>query len=100
MLGGDAWFSSDVIWKEDQIKHMAGHGITVEMANEALDDVDAVEADPDPKSTSGKGIRRIGYSHTRRRVLTVIVARIDGELYGVNGWPSSTPDRRRYDQGA
>lgn len=86
-------------WTDEQVKHMAGHGITVEMASEALDDVDSIEADPDPKSTSGKGIRRIGYSHTRRRVLTIIVARIDGVLFGVNGWPSNPSDRRWYEQG-
>lgn len=37
------------------------HKVTVSEANEALDDVDAVWFDPDPKSKSGQSIRVIGY---------------------------------------
>lgn len=46
------WPSADVTWTEKAIEHAAEHEITVEQANEALDDPDAIEADPDPRTNS------------------------------------------------
>jgi hypothetical protein len=42
----------------------------------------------------------IGYSHSRNKVLTVIlVLREDGGYWGANGWESSSSDRWRYERG-
>jgi hypothetical protein len=74
------------------------HKVTVAEASEALDDVDAVWLDPDPKSTSERSIRVIGYSPTRVDILTIILVR-DPEvdwLWGANGWPSNSADRAIY----
>lgn len=76
------------------------HQVTVTEADEALGDIDAVWFDPDPAGRSGKGVRVIGYSHTRRAVLTVIlVCRDEGGFYGANGWESNRSDRLRYERG-
>ena len=75
------------------------HGVTVEQANEALDDPDALVFDPDYASRSGRSIRTIGYSSGAGRVLTIITVRDSGAVYGVNGWPANEVDRRRYEQG-
>ncbi|TDD64517.1 transposase [Jiangella aurantiaca] len=74
------------------------HQVTVTEANEALADPLAAVLDPDPKSKSGDSIRVIGYCPSRDELLTVIVVR-DPEvtwLWGANGWPSNTTDRREY----
>lgn len=84
------------MWTVEQVAHMLEHGITVEMANESIDDPAAIEADPDPKSVTGLGVRRVGHSPTRGRVLTVIVIRRDGLMYGASGWPASGIDYRSY----
>jgi len=64
------------------------HKVAVAEANEALGDVDAVWLDPDPKSTSERSIRVIGYSPNRQQVLTIILVR-DPDVdwfWGVNGF--------------
>jgi hypothetical protein len=54
----------------------------------------------DPHSKSGRSVRVIGYSHSRNKILTVIlVHREDGGYWGANGWESSSSDRRRYERG-
>jgi hypothetical protein len=69
---------------------------TVE-ADEAVNDIDAVWFDPDPASRSNRSVRVIGYSHSRRAILTVIlVNQGGGAYYGANGWESSPADQRRY----
>ena len=77
------------------------HKVTVSEANEALDDVDAVWLDPDPKSETGWSIRVIGYCASRRELLTVILVREPGadKLWGANGWPSNSTDRAIYREG-
>jgi hypothetical protein len=65
-----------------------------------VSDIDAVWFDPDPTSKSGRSVRVIGYSRSRRAVLTVIlVHRDEGGYWGANGWESSLADRRRYEKG-
>jgi hypothetical protein len=53
----------------------AQHQVTVQQANEALGDPDALLFDSDPKSTSGGSARLIGYSPTAAAVLVVILVR-------------------------
>jgi uncharacterized DUF497 family protein len=92
----------DVDWLHGAGHMWDRHRVSVEEANEALADPSAVVMDPDPKSKSGDSIRVIGYSASREELLTVIVVR-DPEvswLWGANGWPSNTTDRRKYMRGA
>ena len=76
------------------------HQVAVAEADEAVDDIDAVWFDPDPRSQSVRGVRVIGYSHSHRAVLTVIlVHRGEDDFYGANAWESNDSDRRRYERG-
>lgn len=75
------------------------HGITPEVADDALGDANRIVIDPDYNSTSGKSIRIIGYSTIADDILTVIVLEHDGIEYGVNGWSASAKDRRIYNEG-
>lgn len=76
------------------------HRIAVVEADEAVQDVDALWFDPDPRSRSGRGVRVIGYSHSRRAVLTVMLVHRDEDgFYGANAWESNSSDRRRYERG-
>lgn len=75
------------------------HGVSVDEANSAVVDPDLIMIDPDPASRSGRGIRIIGLAHTGR-IITVIVLDDEGIRHGVNGWPSSPTDQRRYLEGA
>jgi uncharacterized DUF497 family protein len=76
------------------------HGITTEVADEALDDPDRVVLDPDPSSESGRSVRVIGYSPSAAALITVITLDDEGTTYGVNGWRSENTDRRRYREGS
>lgn len=75
------------------------HGVTSDMADEALDDPERVVLDPDPSSKSGRSVRVIGYSPMAADMITVIILDHEGTTYGVNGWTSSDLDRRRYREG-
>ena len=75
------------------------HGITAEVADEALGDPDRVVIDPDYNSTSGESIRIIGYSVLANDIITVIVVEHEGTEYGVNGWSANAKDRRIYNAG-
>lgn len=73
------------------------HKVATAEADEAVHDIDAVWFDPDPASRSHCSVRVIGYSHSRRAILTVILVRRDeGTYYGANGWESNPSDQRRY----
>ncbi len=74
------------------------HGISVEQANEALADPDALVFDPDYASLSGHSVRTIGSSTSAARLLTVITVTESEVTYGVNGWPSNDIDTRHYRQ--
>jgi uncharacterized DUF497 family protein len=79
------------------------HQVTVEQANEALADADALLFDPDPKSKSGISARVIGYSPSATAVLVVILVRRDDtpeSRWGANGWRANANDRRTYAEGA
>lgn len=59
------------------------HDVSPQEANEAVADIDALWFDPDPSSKCGRSLRVIGFSHSRRAVLTVIlVHRNDGGYWG------------------
>ncbi len=78
------------------------HQITVQAADEALADPDALLFDPDPKSTSGRSARVIRYSSTAAAVLVVILVRREdkpGSWWGANGWQANSTDRRIYAEG-
>lgn len=75
------------------------HQISVEEANEALADADALLFDPDPKSRSGVAARVIGYSPSAVAVLVVILVRREDRpaaWWGANGWRANSSDRRTY----
>jgi hypothetical protein len=79
------------------------HQVTVQEANEALADADALLFDPDPKSTSGVSARVIGYSPTAATILVVILVRREdkpGSWWGGNGWRANRADRRIYAEGS
>jgi hypothetical protein len=70
------------------------HKVATAEADEAVNDIDAVWFDPDPASRSHRGVRVIGYSHSRRAILTVILVRSDEDIYyGANGWESNPSTR-------
>jgi hypothetical protein len=65
----------DVDWQHGEEHMRTGHQITVQTADEALPDPDALLFVPDPKSTSGQSARVIGYSPTSAAMLVVILVR-------------------------
>ena len=76
--------------------YIANHGLTPEVADEAFADPNRLVIDPDPASLSGKTMRVIGWSSSRRMAVTVIVLPDEGVVWGVNAWPSNSTDQRRY----
>lgn len=69
------------------------HGVAPGGSNQALRDPCRVVLEPDPSSRSERGIRVIGETASGR-LLTVIVMRVSGVTYGVNGWDADHRDRR------
>jgi hypothetical protein len=63
---------------------LATHGIHPARANKALVDPDRLAITPDPASKSGRAVRRIGWSYTVNRIITVITLVDNGWLHGVN----------------
>jgi hypothetical protein len=59
------------------------HHITPGQAQEAVEDIDALWIDPDPTSKTGISVRVVGYSHSLREILCVIL--IPAEA-GRDGW--------------
>lgn len=76
------------------------HGMTSQVADDALDDPDRIVIDPDYNSTSGESVRIIGFSTIADDIVTVIVLQHDGTEYGVNGWSANEKDRRIYNEGS
>jgi hypothetical protein len=89
-----------VDWTHGAVHMHTSHGITPEVANEALGDPDRVIIAPDYNSRSGQSVRIIGFSTTADDLITVIVVVDDGVEYGANGWVSNAKDRRIYNQGS
>ncbi len=76
--------------------HMqANHGITPDVADEALRDPNRVVIVPDYNSKSGRSVRIIGFSTIADDIITVIVVEDDG-IECVNGWVSTAKDRPIY----
>ena len=82
-------------------RHMqASHQVTPEEADESVTDIGAVWFDLVPHSKSERSMRVVGYSHSRNKILTVIlVRREEGGYWGANGWESNSSGRRRYEKG-
>ena len=74
----------------------ASHGISVQVANDALADPARVVIDPDYNSRTGRSVRIIGYSMLAQGIVTVIVLSDGGVDYGVNGWLANEKDQRIY----
>lgn len=87
-----------VDWSHGAAHMHRKHGVTVDMANEALSDGDAVVFDPDFASNSGKSTRTIGYSSTAAAILVVITVRERGMVYGANGWRANETNARYYSE--
>jgi uncharacterized DUF497 family protein len=86
-------------WKVDwshRREHVAEKGLTVEQANEALEDPERLVIDPDPRSVTGDSVRIIGYSSTAQEVLTVVVVIHDGQVYGATAWRANKHELRLY----
>jgi hypothetical protein len=62
-----------VDWTHGAAHMKDNHGITPEVANQALGDPDRVVIDPDYNSRSGQSVRIIGFSVTADDIITVIV---------------------------
>jgi uncharacterized DUF497 family protein len=77
-------------------EHVAEKGLTVEQADEALEDPERLIIDPDPRSVTGDSVRIIGYSSTAQKVLTVVVVIPDGQVYGGTAWRANRHELRRY----
>lgn len=88
-----------VDWSHGQEHMWARHGVSVAEATEALADVSRVVVDPDPASRSGASMRVIGWSHSRGELVSVVLVRAEGVLYGASGWRSNATDIRRYGEG-
>jgi uncharacterized DUF497 family protein len=72
----------DVGWSHRGGYMAERHGVSVEQANEALADPDALVFDPDYASQSGRSVRTIGWSSSAGRLLTVITVTEDDVTYG------------------
>ncbi|HZJ07733.1 MAG TPA: hypothetical protein VFD59_20060 [Nocardioidaceae bacterium] len=87
----------DSVWSPEAQSHMwKAHEVTPAEAAEAIEDIGAVWYEPDPASKSGFTSRVVGYSHSRVRVLCVIVLPIDDGYEGINAWPANSTYRRIY----
>lgn len=91
----------EVDWRHGAEHMWDRHRVAASQASEAIADIDAVWFDPDPHSRSEQSVRVIGYSHSRRAVLTIILVHREGDAgyWGANGWESNDSDRRRYERG-
>lgn len=90
----------DIDWSERGAYIFRKHGIRASIADEAVADEDAVWLDPDPRSTSGRSARVIGFSAGARQIVTVILLRQGAreKYWGVNAWMSNARDRTIYQE--
>ncbi|AXH67087.1 hypothetical protein SEA_THYATIRA_89 [Mycobacterium phage Thyatira] len=87
-------------WAEDRAEHLARHKVTIEQAEEALNDPNRRTLDPDPAAKGGAGVRVVGYSPTAGCVLCVIVVPYHGEVWGATAFPANKIYQRKYKEGA
>ena len=86
----------DLDWTHAADHMFAKHRVTVEQANEALQDPDRILLFPDYASTTGMSARIIGYSTSAEHLLSIIAVVDEGVEYGANGWHSNAKDQRIY----
>ena len=80
-------------------RYRDAEGVEPGWTQEAMDDVDLLALEPDPKSRMGAS-RFIGFSSSARRVIVVSAYRdLDGILHGINAWPATGADLTLYQQG-
>lgn len=78
-------------------KGSAETNIPVEWANEAYTDPSAYDFVPDYASTSGEGMRRIGWSDSAGFLISIITVRDEvGHLWGATAFRSSAYDQASY----
>lgn len=95
-MGVDWTYGAEHMWDN--------HKVTVMEANEVVGDIDALWFDPDPASRSGASVRVLGYSHSRRVIVTVIlVSRDEGGYWrqrlGIQSVGSAPVPRRAVSDG-
>jgi hypothetical protein len=89
------------VWM-DRDDHLAQHKvgqnpITVEQAEEALNDPNRVVFDPDPaQRPGGRGVRTVGYSRSAGTVLCVITVTEHGITYGATAFKANATYQRIY----
>jgi hypothetical protein len=90
------------MWERHAHRMWDSHHITPGQAQEAVEDIDALWIDPDPTSKTGISVRVVGYSHSLREILCVILipaeAGRDG-WDGVNAWRANSTYRHAYERG-
>lgn len=88
-----------ITWDEGKGEHLARHGVTIEQANEAYYEPNAVMIKPDYASTSGRGVRTVGYSASFGDLLSVLTMRDDnGVTHGNTAFRAKRRDRRYYEE--
>ncbi len=87
-----------ITWGSDKAEHLTRHGVTTAQADEAFYDVDAIVINPDYASSSGRGVRTIGYSASFGDLLAVLTLVDGGITFGNTAFRAKRKDRRYYYQ--
>ena len=87
---------SSIDWSHCEMHLWVRPRVLVAWAREAVADTDALVADPDPSSRSGRGIRIVGCSPRAGAILVVILVRAPDALVAVTAWKANTSFARRY----
>jgi len=74
----------------------ANHQISVEVANEAFTDTEALHLEPDPASRSGQSNRTIGYSPMANAVIVMITIPDGAAVWGANGRRANPSEISKY----
>lgn len=91
----------EISWIYGEWHMWVNHGVDLQAAGEVVEDPNALLFYPDPKDQSGRSGRLIGYSPSLYTVIVLIlVPKINGGWWGVNGWRANSTDRRVYREGA
>lgn len=85
-----------VDWSERATYMFTRHGVTTAQAAEVIEDPEAVWIEPDYNSKSGRSIRVIGYCQSRHEILSILLVRDEGKVWGANGYRSNAKDQRLY----